>query len=103
MIKVQVKWWNDSKGYGFVTDGVNDIYCHYTALHGDGFKTLREGQIIDVELLDGPKGLQVARCDNWAVTWPGDANSHYKPIGEPVKRIALLDCGHAYNDDCLCD
>jgi len=65
MVNVTVKWWNDSKGYGFVTDGIRDIFCHYTALYGEGFKTLREGQTIAVELIDGPKGMQVSKCDDW--------------------------------------
>lgn len=53
-----VKWFNDSKGYGFIqTDGANtDIFVHYTAIQGDGFKTLAEGQKVEFELVDGPKG-----------------------------------------------
>ncbi|MBN20471.1 MAG: cold-shock protein [Bdellovibrionaceae bacterium] len=55
-----VKWFNDRKGYGFIqsqeTDG--DIFVHYSAIQGDGFKTLAEGQNVDFELTDGPKGPQ---------------------------------------------
>ena len=55
-----VKWFSDSKGYGFIcSDGVGqDIFVHYTAIQGDGFKTLAEGQKVDFELADGPKGPQ---------------------------------------------
>ena len=57
-----VKWFNDSKGYGFIqADGVDrDVFVHYTAIQGDGFKTLAEGQKVQFELTDGPKGPQAS-------------------------------------------
>ena len=57
-----VKWFNDSKGYGFIcADGTErDIFVHYTAIQGDGFKTLAEGQKVDFELIEGPKGPQAS-------------------------------------------
>lgn len=53
-----VKWFNDSKGYGFIrTDGSEtDIFVHYSAIDGEGFKTLAEGQKVEFELVQGPKG-----------------------------------------------
>ena len=56
----QVKWFNDSKGFGFiVAEGVNgDIFVHYSAIQGDGFKTLPEGVRVQFELSNGPKGPQ---------------------------------------------
>lgn len=53
-----VKWFNDSKGFGFIrADGVNeDIFVHYSAVQGDGFKSLAEGQAVEFELITGPKG-----------------------------------------------
>jgi cold shock protein len=63
--KAICKWWNDSKGYGFVTCDGKDIFCHYTALKGDGFKTLRENQTLTVLVQDGPKGSQVVECLDW--------------------------------------
>ena len=53
-----VKWWNDSKGYGFLECAGSDVFCHYTAILGDGFKTLSEGQTVQCELIDGPQGPQ---------------------------------------------
>lgn len=55
-----VKWFNDSKGFGFIrTEGSDaDIFVHYSAIQGDGFKTLAEGQRVEFELIDGPKGPQ---------------------------------------------
>lgn len=56
----QVKWFNDAKGYGFIRqDGVEkDIFVHYSVIQRDGFKTLREGERVMFEIVDGPKGLQ---------------------------------------------
>ncbi len=55
----KVKWFNDSKGYGFIErpDG-DDVFVHYSAIQDNGFKTLREGQEVSFELTDGPKGPQ---------------------------------------------
>ena len=57
-----VKWFNDSKGYGFIqADGSDqDIFVHYTSIQGDGFKTLVEGQKVEFELIEGPKGPQAS-------------------------------------------
>ncbi len=56
-----VKWFNDAKGYGFIsqTDG-DDVFVHFSAIQGDGFKTLEEGQNVNFEIVQGPKGLQAA-------------------------------------------
>ncbi len=55
----RVKWFNDSKGYGFIEqDGGRDIFVHYTAIQGDGFKSLAEGQKVEFEIVEGAKGPQ---------------------------------------------
>lgn len=56
-----VKWFNDAKGYGFITqeDG-GDIFVHYTAIQQEGFKSLKEGDNVEFEVSQGPKGLQAA-------------------------------------------
>lgn len=60
MARGSVKWFNDSKGYGFIefeTDGSRrDIFVHYSAIKGEGFKTLEEGELVDFDLIEGPKG-----------------------------------------------
>ncbi|MFA7577282.1 MAG: cold-shock protein [Candidatus Muiribacteriota bacterium] len=58
-MKGKVKWFNDAKGYGFITgeDG-NDVFVHFKAIQGDGFKTLAEGQDVNYEVEKGQKGLQ---------------------------------------------
>lgn len=57
-----VKWFNDSKGFGFITqdDGGEDVFCHHTAIHSEGFRTLQEGQKVEFEVTRGAKGLQAA-------------------------------------------
>ncbi|HEY2746772.1 MAG TPA: cold shock domain-containing protein [Polyangia bacterium] len=54
-----VKWFNDAKGYGFIAreDGP-DVFVHYSAITGDGFRSLSEGQAVQFEITEGPKGLQ---------------------------------------------
>ncbi len=59
MPKGKVKWFSNQKGYGFITvDGGKDIFVHHTAIQGDGYKTLAEGQAVEFEIVQGPKGEQ---------------------------------------------
>jgi len=53
-----VKWFNDAKGFGFIQpeEGERDCFVHYSAIQGDGFKTLAEGDRVEFDLVDGPKG-----------------------------------------------
>ena len=53
-----VKWFNDSKGFGFLTrdDGEKDVFVHYSAIQGDGFRSLTEGQRVEFDVVDGQKG-----------------------------------------------
>ena len=57
-----VKWFNDSKGFGFITpsDGSADLFAHFSAIQNSGFKTLNEGQSVSFDVVSGPKGLQAA-------------------------------------------
>lgn len=57
-----VKWFNDSKGYGFITpdDGSEDLFAHFSAIQMNGFKTLKEGQKVSFEITQGPKGKQAS-------------------------------------------
>ena len=55
-----VKWFNDQKGYGFITpsDGSKDIFVHYSAIEGKGFKSLKENDHVEFEITEGPRGQQ---------------------------------------------
>ena len=56
-----VKWFNGSKGYGFISrEGGPDVFVHFSAIKGDGFKNLQEGQKVEFTIEKGPKGLQAA-------------------------------------------
>ena len=63
MVTGTVKWFNESKGFGFIapSDGSADVFVHFSAIQGDGFKTLAEGQNVEFEVEQGPKGLQAAK------------------------------------------
>ncbi len=58
----KVKWFNNAKGYGFITaDDGTEAFVHYADIEGDGFKSLREGQSVEFELTDGPKGAKAVK------------------------------------------
>jgi CspA family cold shock protein len=61
MTKGKVKWFNENKGYGFIEreDGP-DVFVHFTAIQGEGFKTLAEGEVVEFEVVEGEKGPQAA-------------------------------------------
>ena len=61
MARGSVKWFNDAKGYGFISrpDGP-DVFVHHTAIVAEGFRTLTEGQEVEFDIVEGPKGLQAA-------------------------------------------
>jgi cold shock protein len=60
-----VKWFNDAKGFGFISqdDGGSDVFVHFSAIQGSGFKSLAEGQKVEFELQNGPKGPQAANVN----------------------------------------
>ncbi len=61
MEKGTVKWFNDAKGFGFITrENGPDVFVHHTAIQTEGFRSLAEGEAVEFEVIQGPKGLQAA-------------------------------------------
>ncbi|HPF60711.1 MAG: cold-shock protein [Gemmatimonadetes bacterium] len=61
MPKGTVKWFNDAKGFGFIAqEGGKDVFVHFSAIEGGGFRSLAEGDVVEFEIVEGPKGLQAA-------------------------------------------
>ena len=61
MAQGKVKWFNDAKGFGFIEqENGDDVFCHFSAISGDGFKSLAEGDRVTFDVVKGPKGLQAA-------------------------------------------
>jgi len=61
MAQGRVKWFNDQKGFGFIEqDGGEDVFVHFSAIQGAGFRSLAEGEAVEFEVVDGPKGKQAA-------------------------------------------
>ncbi len=62
--KGTVKWFNQQKGFGFITgDDGKDVFVHFSAISGEGFKTLDEGQVVSYEVVDGPRGPQASNVE----------------------------------------
>ena len=63
-IKGIVKWFNNAKGFGFITnDGGEDVFVHFRSIRGDGYRTLTQGQQVEFALMQGPKGLHAEEVD----------------------------------------
>ena len=61
MARGTVKWFNEAKGFGFITqEGGEDVFVHFSAIQGEGFKTLAEGEKLEFDVTRGPKGLQAS-------------------------------------------
>ena len=64
MLQGTVKWFNAEKGFGFIeTEGHDDVFVHFTAIQGEGFKTLEEGESVTFEIVEGDKGPQAANVN----------------------------------------
>lgn len=69
MLRGTVKWFNNTKGYGFIEYGdLEDIFVHYSAIRKDGYKTLNEGNVVDFKLIETAKGLQALDVEDVSIT-----------------------------------
>ncbi len=65
----KVKWFNDQKGFGFIADNSGkDVFVHHSVIEGDGFRTLTEGETVEYEFEDGPKGMKATKVKRLAAT-----------------------------------
>ncbi len=73
----QVKWFNNAKGFGFILpdDGGDDLFAHYSAIGMDGYKTLKAGQLVTFDTIEGPKGLHAANIHAVESSEGSDASS----------------------------
>ncbi|MDB6143243.1 MAG: cold shock protein CspD [Pseudomonas sp.] len=82
----KVKWFNNAKGYGFINeiDKTEDLFAHYSAIEMDGYKTLKAGQAVDFEVIQGPKGLHAVK-----IKAPTDVQpAHHAGTSSPTHRTA---------------
>lgn len=70
MASGKVKWFNNAKGYGFINEEgkTEDLFAHYSAIQMDGYKTLKAGQAVTFDIIQGPKGLHAVNISNAAAT-----------------------------------
>ncbi len=88
-LKGTVKWFNDAKGFGFIAHSSGrDVFVHYSVIASEGFKTLKDGETVEYELKEGPKGLQASKVLRTAAS---DA------VGEPQSEDASSDDGEDEN------
>jgi cold shock protein len=86
MLSGKVKWFNNAKGYGFiVADGRDeDLFAHYSAIEMDGYKTLKAGQAVKFDILQGPKGLHAVNISPIAATSESPATTS-SPQSTPIE------------------
>src|SRR3989344_4539980 len=87
MAKGKVKWFNGSKGYGFITpEEGSDVFVHFSAIQGDGFKSLDEGQEVEFEIVNGPKGQKAEQ-----VVKMRPHATQRKPGGTPPRAFLFME------------
>src|SRR6476660_9761548 len=96
----KVKWFNNAKGYGFIErDGGSDVFVHYSAIQGDGFRSLEEGQAVEFEIVDGPKGPQAGNVTKISrSTRSGRTSADVRPLDSsrflprfPIPLVLVVD------------
>ena len=88
----QVKWFNNAKGFGFILpdDGGADLFAHYSAISMDGYKTLKAGQLVTFDAVDGPKGLHAAN-----IRAVESARDNHLVLSDSVEEVELAESSAA--------
>ncbi|HDS1679632.1 TPA: cold shock domain-containing protein CspD [Pseudomonas putida] len=87
MASGKVKWFNNAKGYGFINEEgkTDDLFAHYSAIQMDGYKTLKAGQSVEFEIIQGPKGLHAIKIMDAATAAASAANAVGQSEGETAQ------------------
>lgn len=87
MASGKVKWFNNAKGYGFINEEgkSDDLFAHYSAIQMDGYKTLKAGQAVEFEIIQGPKGLHAVKIMDAAAAAAAAAKSQGQAASETVR------------------
>ena len=97
-----VKWFNDDKGYGFITpdDGGEDLFVHHTGIAGSGFKSLEEGEKVSYEVTQGKKGMQTVNVFKGSTDRPGSRGTEeFLRVPPEVEGAARILAEHFEPDD----
>ena len=91
MIRGTVKWFNDAKGFGFITHDKGDVFVHFSTIEAEGFKTLKDGEEVDYELLEGPKGLNATRVIRLSSQATEQATQSVRGLAAAVEKEIIRD------------
>lgn len=91
MIRGTVKWFNDAKGFGFITNDKGDVFVHFSTIEAEGFKTLKDGEEVDYELIEGPKGLNATRVIRLSSQATEQATQTVRGLAAAVEKEIIKD------------
>ncbi len=97
----KVKWFNNAKGYGFILpeDGNEDLFVHYSAILMEGYKTLKAGQAVAFEIVEGPKGLHAVNIQDIEDDATADGESDVSSVNVSVELDVASHDGHSDDDE----
>ncbi len=89
IIRGTVKWFNDAKGFGFINHEKGDVFVHFSAIEIDGFKTLKDGEEVQYELSEGPKGLNATKVMRLSAENMEDAASSVRGLASMIEKEVI--------------